>query len=322
MQPSSSLPTLSVTVTNKRLIAQDIYEFELRANGTESLPSFTAGAHVGVHTPCGRINKYSLCQSPDERDRYVIAVKRCAEGQGGSISLCDEINTGALLTITAPQNVFELSSIRPHYILIAGGIGITPIYAMLQQLQQTPDISFELYYLTRDRKNTAYLEEITKQFNSAQVHIHHSSEHDNNHYDLWPILENPAQKQLYCCGPMSLMEEVKAMTGHWPKNTVHFESFGVSTDQIKNNVPFEVELAHNGLKFVVDPQSSLLETLYAHHIRVPSSCESGTCGSCKTRVLAGEVEHRDMVLDETEKNDYMMVCVSRGCGNSTLLLDL
>jgi phthalate 4,5-dioxygenase reductase subunit len=135
------------------------------------------------------------------------------------------------------------------------------------------------------------------------------------------VFEKPANAHVYCCGPRGLMESVEDMSGHWPSGTVHFESFGVDAKAVADNQPFRVKLEKTQQTLDVPADKSILETLRAHGLRVPSSCESGTCGSCKTRLLAGEAEHRDMVLSDEEKNNHIMVCVSRA-KSPELVLDL
>lgn len=313
---------LHLYVKEKREIATNIYEFDLRAIGDEPLPPFTAGSHISVKTPSGRTNKYSLCNSVEETNRYVIAVKRDEDGRGGSISMADDVQIGMTLEALSPVNVFEMTNIRPEYVLIAGGIGITPIYAMMQSLKAQGITSFTVYYLSRSPESAAYLAELSNEDWGDHVVIHHSNGDENNRYDLWPVLENSGNKQVYCCGPMLLMEEVKAMTGHWPQGTVTFESFGIDAALERTNVPFQIQLAKSGQTIEVDTQTTILEALTAHGITVPSSCESGTCGSCKTKLISGDIEHRDMVLDEYEQEQQIMVCVSRGCGAEPVILDL
>lgn len=313
---------LHLYVKAKREIATDIYEFDLRAEGDEVLPIFTAGSHISVLTPSGRVNKYSLCNDSEESHRYVIAVKRDEGGRGGSISMADEVQVGTVVEVSIPVNVFEMTAIRPEYVLIAGGIGITPIYAMMQSLKAQGVTSFTLYYLSRNPESAAYLSELTTESWRNHVVTHHNEGNPDDWYDLWPVLETPGNKQVYCCGPMLLMEEVKAMTGHWPQGTVTFESFGTDAALARTNVAFQVQLAKSGGCIEVDAQTTLLEALTAHGIKVPSSCESGTCGSCKTDLISGDVEHRDMVLDEDEQARQIMVCVSRGCGAEPVVLDL
>ena len=319
---SKGAKTLHLYVEGKREIATNIYDFDLRAVNGEVLPLFTAGSHISVKTPSGRTNKYSLCNPLENASRYVIAVRRDEEGRGGSISMVDNLQIGMTLEATSPVNLFEMTNTRPEYVLIAGGIGITPIYAMMQSLKDQGVTSFTVYYLSRNAESAAYLSEITRTDWGGRIVIHHSNGEESNRYDLWPVLESSGNKQVYCCGPLLLMEEVKAMTGHWPQGTVMFESFGVDAALARTNVPFQVQLVKSGKTLEVDTQTTILEALTAQWVNVPSSCESGTCGSCKTALISGDVEHRDMVLDEYEQEQNIIICVSRGCGAEPVVLGL
>lgn len=313
--------SMTLDVVSKKEIASGITQLELRPLAGQTLPAFTPGSHISVKTPAGLINKYSLSNSPLETDRYVIAVKRDEQGRGGSISMADNLSAGAQLEVSLPENAFELTNKRTHYIFIAGGIGITPIYSMIQYLQGTGVDTFTLYYLSRNAQSTAYLEELTQPELREHVVIHHDEGNLDNCYDLWPVLENPGNRQVYCCGPRFLMEGVKDMTGHWPAGTVTFESFGTEAKQAKNNTPFTVTLQSSGKSIQVDEKTTILEALAQNGVIVPSSCESGTCGTCKTGLIAGDPDHRDMVLDESELDNKIMVCVSRA-KSGNLVLDL
>jgi phthalate 4,5-dioxygenase reductase subunit len=156
----------------------------------------------------------------------------------------------------------------------------------------------------------------------GRVTIHHDEGDPARAYDLWPVLEQPKGAHVYCCGPRGLMEAVRDMTGHWPSSAVHFEDFGIGGAQATaDSRPFTVRLARSGRELTVPATASLLDTLRGHGVRVASSCESGTCGSCRTGLLDGEADHRDLVLAEHERHCNIMVCVSRARSNM-LVLDL
>lgn len=312
---------LNLVVCSKQQIAEGIFEFQLQFPDGQPLPPFSAGAHLSVKTPIGLINKYSLACDPALRDRYVISVKRDEHGRGGSISMADELKQGDVLSVSSPQNVFELAPDCLEYIFIAGGIGITPIYSMIHSLRNQTSARFKLYYLSRSAASAAYLDRLTQPPFRDHVTVHHDEGNPDHSYDLWPILENPGHRQIYCCGPRLLMESVKDMTGHWPRGSVNFESFGTDAVLAQTNKPFEVVLQRSAKTFQVSAQSSLLEALRENGVQVSSSCESGTCGTCRTSFISGTVEHRDMVLEEHEQQDNIMVCVSRAQGG-TLVLDL
>ena len=315
---------MKLAVARAEPAARGIQRFELTAPDGGELPPFTAGAHIRVQTPLGVTRQYSLSNHPDERHRYVIAVKREHDGRGGSMSLVDGVQAGQTVDVGLPENLFELDAKARSFVLIAGGIGITPMMAMARQLSSEGDRPFKLYYLTRDAEGTAFLQDIHDSDFASSVVVHHDQGDPSNGFDLWPVLEKPgaaAGRHVYCCGPKALMDAVRDMTGHWPSSNVHFESFGGDTKPHADDQAFSVQLEKDGRSFVVPVGKSILDTLRAEGVHVPSSCESGTCGSCKTRLLGGEADHRDLVLLDEEKGDHIMVCVSRA-KSPCLVLDL
>jgi phthalate 4,5-dioxygenase reductase component len=302
---------MPLRIAHSEQIAQDIHLFELVKPGGSELPEFTAGAHLTVRVPNGLLRKYSLCNDPAERDRYVMGVRREAEGRGGSVSLIEEAKVGDELLVAPPRNDFKLVRSAAGYIFIAGGIGITPIMSMIRHLKSTGGGRFKLYYLTRSPEMTAFREELSGPEFRGQVTIHHDHGDPEKSFDLWPIFEQPKGQQIYCCGPRALMEAVKDMTGHWSSSAVHFEAFNEPPRATAEDKPFKVRLASSGDVIEVPVGVTILEALRAHGVQVPSSCESGTCDTCRTKLLDGEADHRDLVLAEHEKEDFIMVCVSR-----------
>jgi phthalate 4,5-dioxygenase reductase component len=297
-------------------VADGIQLFELRAESGGLLPAFTPGAHVNVRVPNGSYRNYSICNDPSERDRYVIAVKRDVGGRGGSISLIDNTRPGDMIDVGAPDNLFELDLSAPRYVFVAGGIGITPILSMIRLLKTTSDKPFELYYLTRCAAMTAFLDEIRAMAGPHHaITIHHDEGDPAKALDLWPIFQEPSKAHIYCCGPRPLMDAVRDMTGHWPLPAVHFEDFGSDLVRPRDaDVPFTVRLAKSDQSFEVPVGSTILQVLRHNGFDVPSSCESGTCGTCCTTLLKGDVDHRDLFLSDKERASNIMVCVSRGQG--------
>jgi len=296
-------------VTRAERIAEDIHLFELRDPAGGELPEFSAGAHVSLKVPNGLIRKYSLCNDPAERDRYVIAVKRETPGRGGSESLIRDVAAGGEVPVSAPANNFALAKSPAGYLFVAGGIGITPIMAMVRQLMATGG-RFRLYYCTRNAAATAFRDELSAPELRGRVKIHHDGGDLGKALDLWPIVEKP-QGHLYCCGPRGLMQSVRDMTGHWSPSAVHFEAFTEAAETKSGDKPFTVRLARSGGSVAVPVGRTILEALRGHGLDVPSSCESGTCGTCRTRLISGEVDHRDLVLADDERAGNIMVCVSR-----------
>ncbi len=311
----------SLRVTRKQPLAKDITLFELVRPDGQALPAFTAGAHITVQTPSGIRRSYSLCSEPGQATTWQIAVKRDAHGRGGSRSMVDEVQQGDLLPASDWVNLFALNDNAASYIFVAGGIGITPILSMVRYLQNLDRTDFKLYYCTRDKESTAFLDVLNTPELQGKVVIHHDQGDPTRALDLWPIFERPSQAHVYCCGPQGLMNSVRDMTGHWPSERIHFESFGTTPTHFSENQAFDVVLHKTNTRVTVPAHQSILEALRACGHHVPSSCESGTCGSCRTALLSGDVEHRDWVLLPQEYANHIMVCVSRA-KSSELVLDL
>jgi len=311
---------LSLRIASRREIATDIFAFELRhADGAE-LPAFTAGSHIAVQTPGGSVRKYSLANDPGERDRYLIAVKRDRQGRGASIDLIETATEGAVIECSAPRNDFPLAAQPTQFIFIAGGIGITPIMSMVRQLQSTNRARFRLYYCTRDAAATAFRDELLAPEFHGQVVLHHDGGEPDRALDLWPILERPDAAHIYCCGPRPLLEAVRDMTGHWPPAAIHFESFvdAAATHRPEDRA-FRVRLEKTGRTIDVGANESILDAIRAAGVEAASSCEAGTCGTCRTILLAGEAEHRDLVLTPAEQERAIMICVSRARSDELVL---
>ena len=306
----------SLVVTAAEPAALDIVRFELRDPQGATLPAFLPGAHVPVRTPAGAVRRYSLTSDPAQGDRYEIAVKRDAAGRGGSISLVDTVRAGTRLAVAAPRNEFALHPRAKRFLFIAGGIGITPIMAMMRHLAATGGPRFELHYCTRGPAHTAFADALADDALRPFVHLHHDGGDPAQAFDFWPLLEKPQPgTHVYCCGPRGLMDAVRDMSGHWAGGSVHFESFGVDAALRRRDRAFRVRLARSGTVLDVPAERTLLEVLREHGVRVRSSCEAGSCGTCRTTLCAGDVEHRDFVLGPEEHATQIMVCVSRARGD-------
>ena len=311
--------TLALRVTRAEPAADGIQLFELRNPDGTALPAFTPGAHLAVRIPSGAMRTYSLCNDASDRSRYLIAVKRDSAGRGGSIALVDTVHEGDTIEVSRPRNLFELAADAPGYIFVAGGIGITPILSMIHWIEAQRPVPFQLYYLTRTPAAAAFREELAAM--GAHIVIHHDEGSPENAYDLWPAFEQPSKAHIYCCGPRPLMDSVRDMTGHWPVSQVHFEDFG--SDLVRprdDDEVFSIRLARRGDTLSIPIGTTLLEVLRTHGVDCPSSCESGTCGTCRMGLLGGDADHRDMVLTAAERTSSIMPCVSRGRGE--LVLDL
>ncbi|CAM4132094.1 PDR/VanB family oxidoreductase [Palleronia rufa] len=312
------MDAIEVTVADRRDLTDQIAEFTLAPADGAELPPFEVGSHITVRTPSGAMRRYSLVSDGQDTDSYRIAVKREAESRGGSASMHDDAQVGTALQIEPPENTFPLSEAN-EYLLIAGGIGVTPIYAMAQELEKQGK-RFNIIYCTRSKEDTAYLDEMVEAFGDRLL-IHHDDGDPDKLYDFWDHFAEPTTTHVFCCGPKPLMEEIEAVSGHWPEGRIHFEDFKPVEVVRDDDTAFEVELRKSGETVTVPDDRSILEALRdAGHATV-SSCESGTCGTCKTVLLEGEADHRDMVLMDEEKSDRIMICVSRA-KSEKLVLDL
>ena len=311
---------MQLRVQNARMVAADVREFELVDPDGKALPEFTPGAHLLIQTPSAMTRRYSLSSPPGEREHYVIAIKRESNGRGGSISAVDQINVGDLIHASAPRNEFELNQSAPSYLFIAGGIGITPIRSMITHVQQTSGKPFKLYYLSRQPEITAYRDEYAAPEYRGKVVVHHDYGDPDKSLDLWAVLEKP-KGHVYCCGPKPLMDAVRDMTGHWSTAAVHFEDFGAGkAARATDDKALVVRYGIDGASIDVAANQSILEALRQHGHRVPSSCESGTCGSCRMKLLAGDADHRDFVLSDVERLREIIVCVSRAHSSELTVL--
>jgi len=311
MDATSYPKMLPLRVMRNDKIADGIHILEFRDAGGQPLPEFSAGAHIAIQAPNGLLRKYSLCNDPAERDRYLVAIKREANGRGGSCNLIDNTKAGDELMVAPPVNDFGLPPRAQDFLFIAGGIGITPIMAMIREVLRQGK-RFRLFYCSRSPETTAFLDELSAPEFKDQVTIHYDQGDPARSLDLKPVLaERKNREHLYCCGPRPLMEAVRAMTDHWSSTAVHFEAFSEAETHKPTDKPFRLRLARSGEVLDVPTTKTILEVLRDRGLEVPSSCETGTCGTCRTKLVAGEADHRDLVLAEHERADTIMICVSR-----------
>lgn len=308
--------TVTLKLSARRDLTPEICEFTFTA-ASGTLPAFTAGAHLTVQTPSGAWRSYSLSNDDRDRDRYVIAVKREDHGRGGSLSMHRGLAPGDAVTARAPKNAFDPVPDGPT-LLIAGGIGITPMLAMLRRLVAR-GVPVRLIYLTRHADQTAYRDILMAPPFAPHVTLHHDHGDASRIFDLWPHIHTPDARHIYYCGPAPLMNAVYLRTIHWPRRQIHSESFAgvVSTDGTAS--PFRLRRAATDEVFDIPADKSVLDVLRDRDIPVASSCESGTCGTCKMRLVAGTPLHRDLFLAQAEKQSHFMPCVSRAAGEELTL---
>lgn len=317
---SGTAPELRLArVASIRDLAIGIRGYDLVPADGRSFAPCEAGAHVDLHVPSALVRQYSLCGEIGATDRYRIAVKREAAGRGGSISMHDDAEVGSLLAVSAPRNFFPLAAGASATLLIAGGIGITPIYAMARSLAAA-GAEWTLHYCARSEAHAAFCAEL-RALARHRVVAHFS---EVPVLDVDALLASPSPgTQVYCCGPEALMSAVKRAAVRWDPASVHFEWFAAPAIDRSRDRPCEVELRRSGLVLDVPADRSILEVVRANGIDVPSACEEGVCGTCETALLEGEAEHRDMLLTPAERvaNRSMMICISRA-RSQRLVLDL
>lgn len=313
-----------VKVVSKNSEAEDIASFELVRVDGQPLPSFTAGSHIDVHVGAGVIRQYSLCNPPQETHRYVIGVLRDPASRGGSVAMHEQIQVGSVLEISAPKNHFPLTS-AGRSLLLAGGIGVTPILCMAESLAQA-GAAFDMHYCARAPERTAFRQRIADAAYAGQVHFHFDSGAAEQKLDLPALLATPdADTHLYVCGPGGFIDYVvnTAKSLGWPSSHVHLEYFGAAAVDAAGDQPFNVKIASSGQVINIPVGENVVQVLAQHGIDIPVSCEQGVCGTCLTRVIDGVPDHRDLYLtdDERAANDQFTPCCSRA-KSALLVLDV
>lgn len=310
---------MRLDVADARQERGDVLLVTLKHPRRPFLPQATAGAHVDVRLPDGRVRQYSLYGDPDDRSAYRIAVKREVPGRGGSEWLHGNLRPGSSVMVSAPRNHFELSHDAERYLLLAGGIGITPLLAMARFLASTAK-PFRLHVFARSRKIAPLLAEAEAATGSERLACHFDDEPDSR-IQLDTLLGSPdSGTQVYCCGPAGFMDAVRQASTGWPEDAVRFEAFQPLFDASFVPEPFEIVLASTGATIPVPAERSALDLLREAGIELPSSCEIGVCGSCECGILGGEPLHRDVVVSPRARRNSFIPCVSRAKG--TIRLDL
>jgi ferredoxin-NADP reductase len=320
---------ITVFVHTLRYEAIDIISVDLRRKDGGQLPAFTAGAHIDLQLPNGMVRSYSLLNDPQETHRYVLGILKDKSSRGGSRCVHEQLRVGTELTISEPRNHFALDESAPHSVLIAGGIGITPLLAMARRLSALGR-SFEVHLLARARPNAAFIEEMQAQ--GGPVHLRFDVE-QGGPPDLKALMSSTMSKagdsarhwHFYACGPAVMLDAFEKSCTELGLTHGHLERFAAveqaASDQARGD--YTVVLNRSGKTIPVRSGFSLLQALKDANVAVSTSCEEGICGSCEVKVLEGEPDHRDSVLSASERkaNKAMMVCVS-GCKSERLVLDL
>jgi vanillate O-demethylase ferredoxin subunit len=315
---------IDVIVLSRCTEAQDICSYELASADGSPLPAFSAGAHIDVHLADGVVRQYSLCNHPAERQRYVIGVLRDPTSRGGSEHLHGQIHQGARLRISEPRNLFPLADTAQRSLLFAGGIGITPILCMAEQLAHD-GADFELHYCARSSERAAFVQRLQAAPFADRVHLHFD-ERPYTALDAAKVLAARGDAvHLYVCGPGGFMAHVldTARAKGWPEDCLHREYFAAAPVNNSLDGSFAVKLASSGQVFSVPPDKTVVQVLESHGVEIAVSCEQGICGTCLTRVLEGVPDHRDLFLSEQEQalNDQFTPCCSRS-KTPLLVLDI
>lgn len=307
--------------------AADINSYELVDPAGSALPPFAAGSHIDVHLPGNLVRQYSLCNDPRERHRYVIGVLNVRGGRGGSRTMHEIVRVGDLLTVSAPRNNFPLSPNARRHVLLAGGIGVTPMMAMVETLS-AGGADFSVLYCSRTPELTAFRDRLRPHAEAGRVGYYHDEGDPGRGLDVASALRaHDSGTHLYCCGPTGLMNSVKAATAHWPSGSVHFEFFSAPSPVTDAAAAigldvgsFHVRLARSGAVYTVPPEKSIVQVLRDNGVECETSCEAGVCGTCRTRFLEGVPEHYDLVLSDEEHEEFVLICCARS-KSELLVLD-
>ncbi|MFD2416559.1 PDR/VanB family oxidoreductase [Amycolatopsis pigmentata] len=317
--------TTALAVTSARLEADDVISIVLADPAGRVLPDWRPGAHLELALPSGLLRQYSLCGSPENRTEYRIAVLREANGRGGSRELHDTGLVGKTLKVNGPRNHFELVP-SSRYLFIAGGIGITPILAMVRSLGSS--VPWSLHYGGRTRSSMAFTDELCR-IGGARVAL--SPQDEDGLLDVDAIVGGADESTaIYCCGPAPLLEAVREACARLARGaSLHIERFTASPAGSKvpaangENTTVAVELRRSGVTVQAGPERSILDAIREIVPEAPYSCTEGYCGSCEVRVIEGVPDHRDEILtaEEREGGRTMFPCVSRAL-SERLVLDI
>ena len=320
---SSVLATKKLRVQAIRWQAQGICSYELVDPDGHALEHYEAGAHVDLYLPGGIVRSYSLAGDPSDTSHWLLGVLLEAKSLGGSSAMHHTVRVGDLLEVGMPRNAFPIANGASHSVLIAGGIGITPLKSMAHALQAA-GASFELHYCARGPSHVAFKQELQALVAQDHLHFHFDGGEPDKGLDIAGLLKVAAPNtHVYYCGPAGFMRACAEASSHWPKETVHCEHFKAPETQPLDlpDGAFEVILVKSGETIQVSPDQTIVRAIELTGRRVPTSCLSGLCGACKVEYVAGEVDHRDYILNDEERTHCMTVCVSRA-KSKTLSLNL
>ena len=307
--------TLTVRVERISRQTPEILAFELAHPWGRPLPSYEAGAHIDVHMPGGFSRQYSLARAPCGANSYVIGVKRELDSRGGSASMHERVREGDLLAISAPRNTFPLREEAAHHLLMAGGIGMTPLLAMAQALAAR-GASFTLCVFARSEEHLAFAGALRDPALAPHLRLHLDQGDASQRIDLRALLARPAPgTHLYVCGPGGFMQAVRDAAAHWPEDALHAEYFAAPTDAgAAAGLPFTLKLAKRGITVPVAADQTAVDALHEVGIDIPVSCQQGLCGTCVVEGDGEGAEHRDFCLTGSERRHKVALCCSRAKG--------
>jgi ferredoxin-NADP reductase len=307
-----------LVVTESVVVADDVVALTLAAGDGSPLPPWTPGAHIDLVLGEDLVRQYSLCGSPGDRGTWRLGILRAPDSRGGSKAVHADLHHGAVVRVRGPRNHFPLVA-SPRYLFIAGGIGITPMLPMIAEAEAA-GADWRLVYGGRKRASMAFAEDLGAYGDKVTL----VPEDEHGLLDLDAELGVPQEGTLvYACGPTGLLDAVEQRCATWPPGSLHLERFSAKAAAPTGNTEFELVLQRSGLTLSVPADQSVFEVCKQAGVSVVGSCLEGICGTCETEVVDGDVDHRDSVLNEEEReaNEYMMICVSR-CRSARLTLDL
>jgi len=310
-------------IARREMMGEAVVRLELESPDGSDLMPFTAGAHIDLVIDAPFTRQYSLAGNPADRKRYVLGILQEADGRGGSLRVHERLFEGQIVPVTGPRNHFPLEEKAVKSLLIGGGIGVTPMLAMAHRLKSI-EADFELHYCVHSRRSAGFLQDLQKVSWKDHVHLHVSDE--GGRADLASLLGDPGEgNYLYTCGPVDFMDAVLSIGERlgWPEDNLRKEYFSVPEHDDYVNHAFEVHLAQSNVTLQVSAEKSLAEVLQAHQYPVVTKCADGLCGTCQLDYLAGDVEHRDYILSNQERESRIITCCSRAReGGDTLVLGI
>ncbi|CAL8480825.1 2Fe-2S iron-sulfur cluster-binding protein [Caballeronia sp. S22] len=332
-QAANSASRLKLMIRQVAYEAVGVRSYELVDPTGEDLPPVTPGSHIDLHLEDGTVRQYSLCNDPSERHRYVIAVLKEEWGRGGSKAVHQNFHVEHTVDVGVPRNSFALDPQATKHILIAGGIGVTPLKAMAHQLQAN-GADYELHYCAKTPAHAAFSRELLDRLDSDMVSLHFDGGNPVDGLNITDLLhEQPDGAHLYYCGPEGFMAACDKAASHWRPGTVHFEHFkapspsksvvdsALSPVAQPGEAEFSIQIASTGLVFEVPENRTIAQVLADANIPIETSCEAGLCGACKIGYVEGEVDHRDFILSDEEHQGCLTACISRA-KTPLLVLDL